>query len=106
MEYDGRERDSGHESGTHLPETGTKCWGRQMGVASRLYNDRCVVGVLWVWCGVVWCDVASRLYSDRWVGCGVGVGRVGCGWDVGRVLNALALVGQAARRQAVSMSQC
>lgn len=32
--------DSGHDSGTHTPESGEKCWGRQMEVASSTYGTR------------------------------------------------------------------
>ena len=32
--------DSGHESGTHRPETAERCWGRQARVASGMYWRR------------------------------------------------------------------
>lgn len=32
-----RQADAAHEGGTHLPETGERCWGRQLRLASSLY---------------------------------------------------------------------
>eukprot|EP00195_Chlamydomonas_chlamydogama_P003492 CAMPEP_0202918748 /NCGR_PEP_ID=MMETSP1392-20130828/74185_1 /ASSEMBLY_ACC=CAM_ASM_000868 /TAXON_ID=225041 /ORGANISM="Chlamydomonas chlamydogama, Strain SAG 11-48b" /LENGTH=459 /DNA_ID=CAMNT_0049611895 /DNA_START=143 /DNA_END=1519 /DNA_ORIENTATION=- len=45
MQLDGKEHDDKAESGTHKPETGDRCWGRQMAVASSLFHMRYSEGV-------------------------------------------------------------
>ncbi|KAG1661003.1 hypothetical protein FOA52_007168 [Chlamydomonas sp. UWO 241] len=55
MPLQGRKEDNQAESGTHKPETGVRCWGRQMGRAGGMFTER------WKPLFQHICDTASEL---------------------------------------------